>query len=144
MKRLKGFSLIEILIAVGFFAVGFGALWFMFGSTNKQVFMAQGDLNAYNIARERLAWMSEAEFEQVVDSHDLLKQSVIEDKYIYFDLQGKKKEYVYPEDYKRFEIISTVEEIDENFKRVVITVSYKIKSVQMSREVSLERIVSNE
>jgi Tfp pilus assembly protein PilV len=79
----KAFSLIEVVVAIFFFTIGFGALFFMFGSSNKQVFVAQKDLIAYSIARERLSWLEELDYSVIADlsSYDLFSNKMLKNGY---------------------------------------------------------------
>ncbi|MDD5089359.1 MAG: prepilin-type N-terminal cleavage/methylation domain-containing protein [Candidatus Wallbacteria bacterium] len=140
----KGFSLIEILIAVAFFAIGFGGLYFMFGTSNKQVFNAQYDLTAYSLARERLGWMGETDFAAVQVDHPLLSPDIINNGYSYLDDSSKSQKFTYPELYTKFHVASEVEEISPSLKRLAVTVSYRLTPEEQTREVTLERMISNE
>ncbi|MDD2717144.1 MAG: prepilin-type N-terminal cleavage/methylation domain-containing protein [Candidatus Wallbacteria bacterium] len=140
----KGFTLPEILIAIVFFVIGFFALSLLFDTSNKQVYTAQDDLFAYCIARERLSWMSETDFSQVGGMHDLLSQTALTNGYFYYDLNNNKKQAVYPALYAKFYIQPKIEDLGK-FKRLLVKVEYKLKMDDPeSREVVLERIVSNE
>jgi len=138
----RAFSLIEVLIAIIFFSIGFGALFFMFGSSNKQVFVAQKDFIAYSIAKERLSWLEELDYSDIADlsSYDLFSQKMLKDGYYFRTMDKKEKKFEYPKEYKGFGISCSYDDLGK-LLLLKVTVDYKLKPDENTREVHLERMI---
>lgn len=138
----KAFSLVEVLIAIVFFAIGFGTLFFMFGSSNKQVFVARKDLIAYSIARERLSWLEELDYSDIADlgSYDLFSSKMLKDGYFYRSMNDKEIKFEYPKEYKGFGITCSYDDLGE-LLLVKVNVDYRLKPDEDTREVHLERMI---
>lgn len=146
----KGFTFIELLIAIIFFSISVLALFFMFGSTNRQVFTAQKDLIAYSIARERLSWLEALNFKDIIDlnSHDLFNPKILKDGYYYytinqneFDVNIKTVKFKYPKKYDGFNIECKYEYTGD-FIEITAKVSYKLmQNEKDTREIVLKRCI---